>query len=352
MKSNIQLNLKSKEKKLANFDLQKRSNSHNVITEYNIFVTPRVSNANPLESKLKTPMLNLNKKSSFSPNNSGNFQQPLQNLEYLLSKKPSTKNFKFPIKEILKNYNSVYSKEKKGIFDPKNESHDDDNLKLLCSLSHRDLENRNGEIMKLVSDQIKQSDLPNNQKTYMAMNNTSKIKKMLMISPYNNSKKGVVNSLKSLKNLSHGNLIIEDNKSNNNSASNLTKSTIGFLNNLNISRKNLSKLSPSGKVPLSKGVVEKNERNSSKNKENKQIILEESNAKNSISYKSTNNTSSKSAEKIKDRQSEDLFILFNRAKSLLNKYKIKEVEWKKEREDLIKEINFLRGNQENEKRNF
>ena len=61
-----------------------------------------------------------------------------------------------------------------------------------------------------------------------------------------------------------------------------------------------------------------------KNIEFKGIIQEESTFKNSLSYKSTTHNTSKSADKLKDKQSEDLFNLFNRAKCLLQMLKEKQ----------------------------
>lgn len=332
---------------LLNYDPQKRSNSHNVISEYNIYMTPKSSNPSLFETKKN---MQINTKS--------NLPSKPQHIEYLLSQKPQKNLIKLPIKEMLKTYSGLISHEKK----PSSDSHDnklesndlfnEESQKLFTSLSHREPVNMSLEMLKTTSPRkillnLKDEESSEYKMSHISSNTSNKIKKMLMTSPYNNSK-ALVNGLKALKNLSHSNLTSEERKPAN-SFTNFPKSSKGFLSNFNISRKNLVKLS-SNNHSVSKEICDKNnsERNNLKNKEIKQVLQEESTIKNSISYKSTNNTS-KSADKAKDRQSEELFNLFNRAKCLLLKYKMKEMQWKKEKEELLNEINLLKAEQKNQK---
>jgi len=358
MKPNLQKNQNIPNISVATscYEWQKRSNSHNVISEYNIFMTPRGSNPNFLESKhLETT----NKPPPISPNTSQNSQ--LQHFEYLTLQKPQKNQFKLPIKEMLKSYSGLNFNEKKSPKFTENIPHiynlpNEEKTKWFNSLTHRGPENHSLELMK--PSPRKTSPIKNEEETSKSIgkgsfdlnfvsSTSNKIRKMLMTSPYNSSK-ALVNSLKSLKNLSHGNLLSDDIK-NTNYTTNFhnTKQNKGFLSNFNFSRKNLVKLAASNHYIANKGgLIEKtsNERNVGKTKDCKAVIQEESTFKNSTSYKSTHNTS-KSADKLKDKQTEELFNLFNRAKCLLYKYKMKEKEWKREKEELLKEIQILKENQ-------
>lgn len=335
---------------LMTYDPQKRSNSHNVITEYNIYMTPKSSNPSLFEPKKTLP--------ATSSSNKCNISNKSQHFEYLLSQKPQRNLIKLPIKEMLKTYSGLISHEKK----PSSDSHDkkldsneilnEESQKLFTSLSHREPVNLSLETLKTASPRklllnLKEEETSEYKMSHVSSNTSNKIKKMLMTSPYNTSK-ALVNGLKALKNLSHSNLAGEDRKPAN-SFTNFPKSSKGFVSNFNISRKNLVKLSANGHA-LNKGSGEKinSERNTIKNKEIKQTIQEESTIKNSISYKSTNNTS-KSADKVKDRQSEELVNLFNRAKGLLVQYKMREMQWRKEKEQLLHEINLLKAEQKSQK---
>ena len=348
------------------YEWQKRSNSHNVITEYNIFMTPRCSNPNILDSK-QQQSINFNiplKHPPLSPNTSANSQQ--QHFEYLLLQKPSKKQLKLPIKEMLKSYSGMHFNEKNKndkimhLYDLQK----NDNPQIITSLSHRGPENHSLELFK--SSPRKTTPLTQEEeasgskitgKGSFDMNipssTSNKIRKMLMTSPYNNSK-ALVNSLKTLKNLSHGNLLNDDLKSQTNSniyVNSLSKPSKGFLSNFNFSRKNLVKLAAANNMGNKgfnegKNKINNNDRNIVKTIESKGgVIQEESTFKNSLSYKSTTHNTSKSADKLKDKQTEDLFNLFNRAKCLLQKYKIKEKEWNQEKKELLKEIENLKANQ-------
>ena len=344
------------------YEWQKRSNSHNVISEYNIFMTPRASNPTYLDPKHQdpTPMTSkhqdpIPKTLPISPNTSQN-----SHFEYLTLQKPMKNALKIPIKEMLKSYSGLNFNEKKS---PKGnlkikELYTDDVSKWFQSLSHRGVENQSAEIKGVsprktspTKHDEENSAGKSNGKGSMDLNfassTTNKIRKMLMTSPYNNSSKALVNSLKCLKNLSHGNLLSDDLRTST-VQSNFSKPNKGFLSNLNFSRKNLVKMAASATHHINtKGLPEKassNDRNKGKEAKTAVIIQEESTFKNSNSYKSTHNTS-KSADKTKDKQAEELFQLFNRAKCLLYKYKIKEQEWKKEKEELMREIENLKENQ-------
>lgn len=340
------------------YEWQKRSNSHNVISEYNIFMTPRASNPTYLDPKHQDPtpmtLKHLDptpKTLAISPNTSQN-----SHFEYLTLQKPMKNALKIPIKEMLKSYSGLNFNERKtskGHLKIK-ELYTEDISKWFKSLSHRGVENQSAEIKGVsprktspTKHDEENSASKSNGKGSMDLNfassTTNKIRKMLMTSPYNSSSKALVNSLKSLKNLSHGNLLSDDLRK----QSNFSKPNKGFLTNLNFSRKNLVKMAASSTHHVnSKGLIDKtpaNDRN--KGKEAKAVVnQEESTFKNSTSYKSTHNTS-KSADKVKDKQAEELFQLFNRAKCLLCKYKIKEQEWKREKEELMREIESLKENQ-------
>ncbi len=324
-------------------------------------MTPRDSNPNVLDNK-----------HPLSPDHSENSQQ--QYFDYLIKKKPEKKSFKIPIKEMLKSYSGLNFNEKHTpkALDPKFDKilhiynlQKEEKKNWFNSLSYRGPEDHSMELLStspkkktLLTQEEENSSskflLKNSFELNIATNTTNKIRKMLLTSPYNNSK-ALVNTLKSVKNLSHGSLLSDDLKGNKNIISNnfptsaFSKQSKGFLNNFNFSRKNLIKLAASNNLGNKVGIVDgknkgNNERNLGKQKESEGIIQEESTFKNSISYKSTHNTS-KSADKWKDKQSEDLFKLFNRAKCLLSKYKIKEKEWKKEKEELLKEIENLKVQQ-------
>lgn len=364
MKPNLQ---NSQAPPLTAYDWQKRSNSHNVISEYNIFMTPRSLNPKTSDPKQLDTM---NKPPPVSPDTSQNVA--LQNPEYLTFQKPNKKQLNLPIKEILKANSTLemnLNTNKKSMKIPESLTdkimhiyniQNEEKCNWFNSLSYRRPDNQSLDLIKpsprKLSPRLNCDENNSGCKSITkgsfdlnyVSSTSNKIRKMLMTSPYSNTKM-MMNSLKNIKNLSHGNILSEEQRNTPTSTTTtgpFARQAKGFLSNFNFSRKHLLKLAASKNKAPSKATKSNIEKVANERKECKEIIPEESTFKNSISYKSTHNTS-KSADKLKDKQIEELFNLFNRARGLLDKYKIREKLWKQEKEELVKEIEHLRGTKKN-----